>query len=77
MTAHVGVVAGEHEEGVLEPGLLGSRLEEAADGLVGITDALVDFKALVRELLAVLLGHDERMVTGGGEDGRHEGLLHA
>ena len=76
MVREVGVVAGEHEDGVLEPGLFAGRLEELADGHIRITDAFVDHDALFRKSLFVLFRHHVGMMAAGGEDGRHERLLH-
>ena len=75
MVAHVRMIAGEHEDGVLEPRLTAGGLEELADGHIRIADALLDLEVLLRELLAIALRHHEGVMAGGCEDGRHEGLL--
>lgn len=76
MVAHVGVVAGQHEDGVPVPRLARCGLEEAAYGHVGIAYALVHDDAFLGIALPVLVGYDVGVVAGGGEDGGHEGLLH-
>ena len=76
MVGEVRVVAGEHEDGVVEPRLLSGIPEEPADGHIRIADALVDLDALLGETVFVLLGHHIRMVAAGREDGSHERLVH-
>ena len=59
----VGMVGGEDEDRVLEPRLLRGRGEEAADGMVGVADALVDGEPLLLIDRLVLLGNDEGVVA--------------
>ena len=72
----VGVVGSEHKDGVAEPRLPGRGLEETAQGIVGVADALVHWQGAEWEAALVGLGDDEGVVRRGGEDGRHEGLRH-
>ena len=76
VVALVGVVVGEHEDGVLEPRLLGCLGEEAAEGHVGVAHALVDGQLLLLIDVLVLGGNLEGMVRRGGEHGGHERLAH-
>ena len=76
VVGEVRVVAGQHEDGVLEPVLATGFLEEPAKGHVGIADAFVDLDAFLGEAVPVFLGHDVGVVAAGREDGRHEGLAH-
>ena len=73
----VGVVGGEDEEGVAEPGLLAGGLEEAAQGVVGVLDGAVDGQGAAGEGTLVALGDAEGVVRGGGEEAHHEGLVEA
>ena len=76
MITHIGMVAGQHKDGVLKPRFTTDALEELADGHVSIADTLLYFKFPFWKLLFVLLWDNERMVTGCSKDCRHEGLLH-
>ena len=76
MVAHIGMVAGEHEDGVLIPRLTAGRLEEMLQGHVGIAYDFVDGQLLFGEAVAPGLGHLEGMMAGEREERRHEGLLH-
>lgn len=76
MVGEVRVVAGEHEDGVLEPGLAAGAAEELAEGHVGIADTLMDLDALLGEALAVFLGYDVGVMAAGGKDGSHKRFLH-
>ena len=76
MVALVRVVAGQHEDGVLEPRLAAGLLEETAQSHVGVADALVNLHALLGEAVGVFLRNLVGVVAAGGEDGGHEGLLH-
>ena len=71
----VGVVGGDDEEGVVEPGLLASGGEEAAQGVVGVADGDVDGECALREASLVALRHDEGVVRRGAEEARHEGFF--
>ena len=57
------MVGGEDEDRVLEPRLLRGGGEEAADGMVGVADALVDGESLLLIDRLVLLGNDEGVVA--------------
>ena len=46
MITQISMVAGQHKDGVLEPGLPAGALEELADGHVGIADAFMNDDAL-------------------------------
>ena len=76
MVAHVGVVAGQHKDGVAIPRLAAGLLEEAAQSHVGIADALVDGQRPLGKAAFVLLGDDKRVVRRGGEHSSHERLAH-
>ena len=76
MVGLVGMVAGQHEDGVLEPRLATGLLEEAAYSHVGIAYALMDDQSLFGIDVLILLGNDIGMVRRGCEDRRHEGFLH-
>ena len=76
VVGEVGVVAGEHENGVVEPRLVAHPLKELPEGHVGIADALVDDKTLFGEGLLIFLGHHIGMVAAGGKDSSHERLFH-
>ena len=75
MVAHIGMIAGEHEDGVLKPGLPTGCLEEFPDGHIGIADTFLNGQMFLRVLRLILFRHDEGMVARSGEDSRHEGLL--
>ena len=64
MITLIGVVAGEHEDGVAEPRLPTRLAEETAQRHIGIADALLDGQMLLGELCLILLGDGEWMVTG-------------
>ena len=74
--ALVGVVVGEHEDGVAEPRLLGSLFEELAERHVGVAHALVDGQLLFFIDVLILGGNLEGVVGRGGEHGGHERLAH-
>ena len=76
MIGEVCVVAGEYEDGVVEPRFAAHFLKELADGHIRIADTFVDDDALLRILGFVFLGDDVGVMTAGGEDGCHEGFLH-
>ena len=76
MVAQVGVVAGQHKEGVLVPRLLLGRLEKLADGHVGIAYALVDGQPLFGIHVLVFFRNDIGRVARHGETSRHEGFFH-
>ena len=76
MIALVGVVAGEHEDGVAEPRLPTRLAEEAAERHISIANALVDRQLLLFVDVAILLGNLERMMRRSREDSSHERLLH-
>ena len=57
--SHVGMVAGQHEDGVLEPALPAGTLEEAPQCHIGIADALMNGETLLRVLGLVLFRNDE------------------
>ena len=71
----VGVVGGDDEDGVVEPGLFACCVEEFAQGLVGVADAGVHGMAVFVEEVLVFFGYDEGVVGGGGEEGGDERLL--
>ena len=75
MVAHVGVVAGQDEDGVLKPRLTTGSLEKTTDGHIGIADAFLYWEMFLGEALFVLVRYGEGMVAGGCEDSCHEGLL--
>ena len=70
------MVAGEHEDGVVEPRLTTGFFEEPSNSHIGIADALVDDDALFGITLLVLLWDGVGVMTAGCEDGCHEGLFH-
>ena len=76
MVAQVGMVAGQYEDGVLEPRLVARLLEELPNGHIRVADALVDLNALLGIHVLVLLWHVVGVMAAGREDGRHEGLFH-
>ena len=76
MIAHIGMVAREHEDGVLEPRFLAGFAEKAAQGMVGIADGLVDGHLLFGVHLFILFRHMKRMVARQREKRGHERLLH-
>ena len=70
------MVAGQHEDGILEPRLATGFLEEATDGHIGIANALMDGQALFWIDLLIFLRNDVGMMRRGCKDCGHEGLLH-
>ena len=76
MVALVGMVAGQHEDGVLEPRFTAGPLEKAAQCVVGVAYALVDGQRLLLEHVDVLSGQLVGVMARGGEDRGHERLSH-
>ena len=76
MVAEIGMITGQHEDGILEPWLLLGLTEELADSHVGIADTLVDDNALLGIHLFIFVGNDIRRMRAHREASRHKGLLH-
>ena len=69
-----GVVGGEDEDGVFEPGLPGGSGEEVAEGIVAVLDGAVDVERTAGVDGFVAFGDVEGVVGGGGEETGHEGF---
>ena len=76
MVGEVGVVAREHEDGVLEPRLGLRLLEELAYRHVGIAYALVHYEPLLGIYVLVFLGNNVGRVARNGEHRGHKRLRH-
>ena len=63
MVAHIGMVTGQYEDGIVKPRLTTCPLEELANSHVGITDAFVNRNALFWIYLLILLRKNERMMA--------------
>ncbi len=70
-----GVVGGDDEESVFEPGLLTCGGKKLAQGMVYISDSFQQGNLALRELSFILFGNGIGMVGGDGVDSREEGLV--
>ena len=70
-----GVVGGDDEECVLEPGLLAGGGEESSQCVVAVLDGAVDVEGAALVGVLVAGGDVEGVVRGGGEEAHHERLF--